>query len=103
MGTALESLKLQFDTIVIDAPPLLPVIDGRVLADHADQIVFVMTWRKTPKQLARRALKCLGFNHRKVVGVVMNEVDPAILEDSRSIGSGLGAIAAQIPVGRRAA
>ncbi len=91
MAAALESLKKQFDTIVIDAPPLLPVIDGRVLADHADQIVFVMTWRKTPKQLARRALKCLGFNHRKVVGVVMNEVDPAILEDSRSLGSGLGA------------
>ena len=89
MAVALDSLKRQFDTIVIDAPPLLPVIDGRVLADHADQIVFVMTWRKTSKQLAKRALKSLGFNHRKVVGVIMNEVDPAVLEDTRSLGSGL--------------
>lgn len=102
MGAALESLKRQFDTIVIDAPPLLPVIDGRVLADHADQIVFVMTWRRTPKQLAKRALKSLGFNHRKVVGVVMNEVDPAILDDTRSLGSGLDA-AVSLPPVRRAA
>jgi capsular exopolysaccharide synthesis family protein len=95
MGAALESLKRQFDTIVMSSPPLLPVIDGRVLADHADQIVFVMTWRKTPKQLAKRALKSLGFNHRKVTGVIMNEVDPEILEDARALGTGLDPTAAR--------
>lgn len=103
MGAALDSLKRQFDTIIIDSPPLLPVIDSRVIADYADQIVFVMTWRKTPKQLAKRALKCLGFNHRKVVGVVMNEVDPAVLDDSRSLGSGLDRAGGIGMPGRRAA
>lgn len=103
LGATLDNMKRQFDTIVIHSPPLLPVIDGRVLADHADQIVFVMTWRRTPKQLAKRALKCLGFNHRKVVGVVMTEVDPAIIEDSRSLGSGLGGAGRQSLAGRHAA
>lgn len=89
MSAALDGLRRQFDTIVIDTPPLLPVIDGRIFADYADQVVFVMTWRRTPKQLAKRALKSLGFNHRKIVGVVMNDVDPQVLEDSRSLGSGI--------------
>jgi len=78
---ALHHLKSQFDLVVIDAPPLLPVIDGRILADHADQIVFVMSWRRTPKQVARRALSSLGFNQSKLVGVVVNQVDQHILDD----------------------
>lgn len=83
----LEHLKTQFDVVIVDAPPLLPVIDGRILADYADQIVFVMAWRRTPKQLARRALASLGFNQTKLIGVVVNEVDGDILADQRGLGS----------------
>ena len=65
----------------MDAPPLLPVIDARILADQSDQIVFVMSWRSTPKQLARRALSSLGYNQGKLVGVVVNQVDEDLLSD----------------------
>ena len=75
MAAVFTFMKRQFDTIIVSAPPLLPVVDGRLLADHADQIVFVMAWKRTPKQLAKRALKTLGLSHQKVVGVVMNQVD----------------------------
>jgi len=91
MADTMDALKTQFDVIIIDAPPLLPVIDARVLADFADQIVFVTTWRRTPKQLARRALHCLGYNHEKVAGVVMNSVAETVLEDSFALGTGMGA------------
>ncbi len=82
MAAVFTFMKRQFDTIIISAPPLLPVVDGRLLADHADQIVFVMAWRKTPKQLARRALKSLGFSQQKIVGVVMNQVDQTAQADA---------------------
>ena len=87
MADTMQVLRSQFDIIVIDAPPLLPVVDGRVLADFADQIVFVTTWRHTPKQLAKRALHSLGFNHDKVAGVVMNSVGQQALEDSYALGT----------------
>ena len=74
-------LKSRFDLVIVDAPPLLPVIDGRILADYADQIVFVMSWRRIPKQLVRRALSSLGFNQSKLIGVVVNQVDQDILSD----------------------
>lgn len=71
---ALFRLRSAFDVVVLSAPPLLPVSDGRILADYADQIVFVMTWQKTPKALARKALQTLGANQPKVAGVIMSEV-----------------------------
>ena len=41
--------------MLISAPPLMPVIDGRILSDYSDQVVFVMNWQTTPKQLAKKA------------------------------------------------
>jgi polysaccharide biosynthesis transport protein len=87
MTEMLVALRRRFDTIVIDAPPLLPVIDARILADLADQIVFAMAWRSTPKPLARRALTLLGFNQEKLVGVVVNRVDPAVIEHGCGISA----------------
>jgi capsular exopolysaccharide synthesis family protein len=83
MAQALAGLKSHFDTIVISVPPLLPVIDGRILADYADQIVFVVAWQKTPKQVAKAALKTLGINDRKLAGVVLNDVAPESLDETR--------------------
>jgi exopolysaccharide transport family protein len=85
MAETLKRLRGQFDTIIVEAAPLLPVIDGRMLADHADQIVLVMVWRRTPRQLAKKALRALGPNQRKVAGVIVNEVDPVIIADSQGV------------------
>jgi exopolysaccharide transport family protein len=87
MVEVLADLKRQFDTIIIDSPPLLPVVDARILANFADQIVFVMTWRKTPKQLAKRALATLGRNHDKIAGVVVVSVAPEALEDGYAMSA----------------
>lgn len=88
-AAALVGLKAHFDTIVISVPPLLPVIDGRILSDYADQIVFVVAWQKTPKQLAKTALKSLGINDRKVAGIVLNDVAPEALDETRGWPHGL--------------
>ncbi len=60
MQDSLARLKGRFDVIIISTPPLLPVLDGRILADYADQIVFVMKWQRTPKALAKKALALWG-------------------------------------------
>lgn len=90
MADAMQRLRSAFDTIIMQSPPLLPVVDGRVLADYCDQIVFVMTWRQTPKQLARRALLALGANHDKVAGVVVNSVATDALADAYALGTRFG-------------
>jgi Mrp family chromosome partitioning ATPase len=85
-GQMLAALKMHFEVIVVDAPPLLPVVDARIVADHADQIAMTMLWRRTPKQLAKRAIKTLGPNAAKIAGVMVNQVDPAELRDTLGYG-----------------
>ncbi len=85
MQESLSRLKGRFDIIVVSAPPLLPVLDGRILADYADQIVFVMKWQRTPKALAKKALALLGSNRSKLAGVVLSEV----AEDTSMEGTGV--------------
>lgn len=83
-GQRLARLKTYFDTIIVDAAPLLPVVDSRILADHADQIVLVTTWGKTPRQLLRRAIHLLGANNGKLTGAIINQVD--VIEHAKSFG-----------------
>lgn len=99
---AFARLRLRFDIVVMAAPPLLPVSDARILADYADQIVFVMLWQKTPKALAKKALEALGLNQHKMAGVVLSEV----AESTERPGLEMMGAFAQPPLGpqpRRAA
>ena len=52
----------------------------RIIAGHVDAIVFVTVWRRTPKALARQAMKSLGANAGKVVGALVNQVEHDTLE-----------------------
>jgi exopolysaccharide transport family protein len=72
---AIERLRKQFDVIVIDCPPLLPVIDARIIADHVDQIIFIAEWRKTEREQAKRALRLLDANIAKCIGLAVNRVE----------------------------
>jgi len=100
-ASALVRLKTRFEVIVLSAPPLLPVSDARILADYADQIVYVMTWQKTPKALAKKAIEMLGANRSKMAGAILSEVyDDA---DRRYLASLARATAMSPPSSRHAA
>ncbi|MEL7048339.1 MAG: AAA family ATPase, partial [Pseudomonadota bacterium] len=80
---AMAQIRTYFDVIIMDTPPVLPVIDTQFLADQADQIVVVMTWRKTPRALAKKAIQTLGPNRSKISGVIVNRVAPEIIQQTR--------------------
>jgi Mrp family chromosome partitioning ATPase len=70
----MTALKQNFVTIIVAAPPLLNVGDAHVLAELADDIVFVTAWQKTPKRLARRALATISAHHDKLVGAALTDI-----------------------------
>lgn len=78
-AAAIAALKGEFDVLVIDCPPLLAVVDGRIIAGLADDIVLVWRWQATPAQLVKRAVRNLGANADKIAGVVVNGVPTAEL------------------------
>jgi polysaccharide biosynthesis transport protein len=75
MRTILEELRKHFEIVVVDAPPLLPLVDGRVLGEYADHIVVAAQWDRTPQDLLARAIEHLDHVHDRVVGTVLSQVD----------------------------
>ena len=75
MRETLASLVVDFDLVVVDSPPLIPVTDAMLLSTMVDGVVLVVNSKKTAKQLARAALTRLEFARAKLFGVLLNEVD----------------------------
>lgn len=59
-------------TVIIDAPPLLPVTDGAVLTHQADGALIVVTLRKTTFDLLDKALDTLHKARGRALGIVLN-------------------------------
>jgi succinoglycan biosynthesis transport protein ExoP len=75
MRNLIAALREEFDYIVIDAPPLLPVVDALVLTTVADRILMVVEWSQTPRASISEAFKLLRPEARRVAGIVLNKVD----------------------------
>lgn len=74
MRQLLARLENVFDTIVIDAPPLLPVTDAAVLGQYVGGIVVVVGSQKTKRHDVERALTALQLVGANVLGIVLNQL-----------------------------
>jgi len=72
MDTVLEELKMQYDMIIFDAPPVLSVTDGQILANKCDGTVLVMSAGKTEKDSVVKAKEALVSSKATMLGVVLN-------------------------------
>jgi succinoglycan biosynthesis transport protein ExoP len=74
MRELLTGLREEFDVIVIDAPPVLPVADARVLSEMADVTVQVVRLGVTTRTALMRAHDLLTAYAKRPVGIVLNAV-----------------------------
>lgn len=72
MQSLLAELRGRFDTVVFDAPPLLPVTDAAVLSTVVDGVVLVFRYRKTGRHQLRSAVRTLDSVNARLVGSVFN-------------------------------
>jgi succinoglycan biosynthesis transport protein ExoP len=74
----LEELLETYQTVIIDAPALIPVVDAAILAAKADGTVLVVSIDTTDSHDVRRALaKLHGMGVANIVGTVANRVKPS--------------------------
>ncbi len=85
LRTVLDTLKGTYDAIIVDAAPILPVVDSRILARVCDTTVFVVRWHETPRDAARDAVRHLRDADADVAGVALAQVD---LKKQRRYGYG---------------
>lgn len=74
MRRLIGQLEQAFDTIVIDAPPLLPVTDAAVLSQHVGGVVVVVGTDKLRRQDLERSFNALQMVGSNVLGVVLNRL-----------------------------
>jgi polysaccharide chain length determinant protein (PEP-CTERM system associated) len=56
----LTELKKQYEYIIIDAPPILPLADMHMLAGMADTLVLVVRAGLTPRGVVEKAVRTIG-------------------------------------------
>jgi capsular exopolysaccharide synthesis family protein len=78
LAATIGKLRLLFDLIVIDAPPLLPVSDPAILAREVDGVVLVVRAGKTRRDVVLRGKKILEDVGAKMIGVIVNNADDVL-------------------------
>ncbi|MBF4570162.1 polysaccharide biosynthesis tyrosine autokinase [Plantibacter sp. VKM Ac-2880] len=74
MQKLISGLEKQFDYVLIDAPPLLPVTDGALLARHTGGALVIVAAGRTHKNQLKGALESLAHVNASVSGLVMTMV-----------------------------
>jgi receptor protein-tyrosine kinase len=74
MRHLLIEARVEYDMIVIDAPPLLPVTDAALIASQADGAVVVVRQGKTTRDQFRHSIERLNAVGARALGVTLNMV-----------------------------
>jgi Mrp family chromosome partitioning ATPase len=62
--------------VIIDLPPLACAADARLAGPVLDAFLLVVAWGKTETALVQEALRQSGQVRAKILGTVLNKVDP---------------------------
>lgn len=74
MTNLISRLEQVFDSVVIDAPPLLPVTDATVLSQHVGGVVLIAGVQKVKNHDLQKALASLELVGANLLGVVLNQL-----------------------------
>jgi capsular exopolysaccharide synthesis family protein len=69
----LSEVRDRYDYVILDTPPIVPVVDAALLSRVVDGVLVVVSANKTPRKLLEEALNEL--DSAKVVGLVFNNDD----------------------------
>lgn len=70
----LESLKSEYDHIIIDTPPVLAVTDATIVSQFSDVNLLIVRFAKTEKKELELTLNRFSNSGTQVHGVVLNDI-----------------------------
>ena len=75
LKTLLRRLSGEYDLVILDSAPVLPVAATKALAQVADKTVFIARWQDTPRDAAKAAVKELRALRVDIAGAVLSQID----------------------------
>lgn len=79
MHGLITQLRTKYDYVIIDMPPMAPVVDVRVTSPFVDSYVFVVEWGATKTDVVKHNLRGAPEIQDKLLGVVLNKADTKAL------------------------
>ncbi|RJO65759.1 MAG: polysaccharide biosynthesis tyrosine autokinase [Candidatus Omnitrophota bacterium] len=78
MTSLIEKLRAQFDIVIFDAPPVLPVADAGMLASKMDCVVLVYEIGRTSREALIRSKIQLESAGGRMAGIILNHIRPEV-------------------------
>lgn len=75
----LKTAKATYDYILVDLPPILPVVDVKAAAHLFDAFVLVVEWGSTPSDEVLKAATASPIVAERLLGAVLNKADEAVM------------------------
>ena len=79
MKELFNQLRQTYEFIIVDLPPLAPIVDVRATAQFVDLYTLVIEWGRTNVDLVEHALAEARVVYENLHGVVLNKVDIDLL------------------------
>jgi Mrp family chromosome partitioning ATPase len=76
LRSTLEQIGAGFDIVLLDTPPLLHLVDARMLAPLADGVILVIRAGVTDRESALEACECIHSDGLNLMGTVLNDWNP---------------------------
>ncbi|MCV6577264.1 MAG: polysaccharide biosynthesis tyrosine autokinase [Cohaesibacter sp.] len=87
MQKLLMAVRQQYAYIVIDLPPIAPVVDVKAFAMQVDAFVYVVEWGKTSRSLVKTVMAETPQVREKCLGVILNKTEMDQMKLYQSYGS----------------
>jgi succinoglycan biosynthesis transport protein ExoP len=75
MKQLVDELRKTYDYVLVDLPPLTPVVDVRSTSQIVDSYLFVAEWGRTAVDAVKNALSSAPMVYDNLLGVVLNKAD----------------------------
>ena len=72
MSDLISKVRIDFDKVIIDTPPLIPVTDAALCSAAVDGVILVVRWGRTSRTQVATAVGALEQVNARVLGGVLN-------------------------------
>ncbi|MBV9533124.1 MAG: polysaccharide biosynthesis tyrosine autokinase [Bradyrhizobium sp.] len=79
MKQLFKTAKNSYDYVLVDLPPILPVVDVKATAHLFDAFVLVVEWGSTSADEIRKAIAAAPIMSERLLGAVLNKADEAVM------------------------
>jgi polysaccharide biosynthesis transport protein len=79
MAKTLQTARSLYEYVIVDLPPILPVVDIKAAAHLLDSFVLIAAWGSTSADDILRALATSPLLSERLVGSVLNKADEAAI------------------------